>query len=655
MPDVRQCGQTKLEKNQAVYVDGIRRALARKLLVVVTGAGVSLSATEQEDGSSLPQLTWNGLLLNALDYLDGDARFGPSDQRSLQFHRGNLTSNATADDLMQAANYAKDQLVKHRRLPTWLNIIFGELHKPEFLRKPGVLEELQGFQLEGAKLMTTNYDHLLDRFCKLQTIKPSNKGDLQQFAAGDLEGVVHIHGDYQSPDDVVINIVDYNKITLIGVIEDILKALFTTHTLLFVGTGEGLQDPHFGQLLEWASKYYDTIRHKHYVLVRDKEMSDTDHGPLLKVRYGPTYQHLVPFLHMLRDPQNLFGIWKLVTIFKNNSGNEEAVDKPRAVHTTPDGTSNGVLVYVLYDDRVQKYHIDYSKQDTERPSAIFQNQWGSEGKSDGQFDEPLFLWVSVSGEVYVSDTEQHRIQVFDSEGTWLRKWGVGGIEKGNFRKPWGIWGVDPEASKGKAVKPEDVEIYVCDKDKKRVQVFNGNGEYRSGFGDSGWKEVTAIVVLRTDLSRGRRVFVSDRGKVARVEEWVSKDGLAFTRVRWWGQHGKLPGQFRFAEGLAMCPHTQTLYVVDADNHRVQAFTDQGNYIHEFGIKGLLPGQFDCPAAVAVDQFGHVYVCDMENYRVQVFEPIWSPSLPSASTSSSTKLPHSQASTKEPQPAPELEA
>lgn len=632
MPDPRQRGQTKLERNQAIYVDGIRRALARKLLVVVTGAGVSLSATEHEDGSSLPQLTWNGLLLNALDYLDGDARFGPEDQESLKSYRQILSSNATADGLMQAANFVKNQLFKHKRFPTWLNIVFDPIQRPEFLRKPGILEELHGFHLEGAKLMTTNYDHLLDRFCKLQTIKPSEKGDLQQFASGDLEGVVHIHGDYQSPEDVVINMVDYNKITLIGIVEDILKALFTTHTLLFVGTGEGLQDPHFGQLLEWASKYYDTIRHKHYVLVRDKEMSDDDLGPLLKVRYGPTYQHLVPFLHMLRDPKNRFAIWKLVTIFNNNSGNAEAIDKPRAVYTTQDGTPDGVLVYVLYDDRVQKYHIDYSNQGLERPSAIFKKQWGCAGHGDGEFYEPLFLWVSVLGEVYVSDTENNRIQVFDNEGTWLRKWGGEGTDKGEFRKPWGIWGLDLELGNDNDSRPEDVEVYVCDKDNKRVQVFNGKGEHKSAFGDSEWKEVTAVVVLRTDLSRGRRVFVSDRGKAAQVEEWISKDGLAFTRVRAWGQHGKLPGQFRFAEGLAICPYTQTLYVVDADNHRVQAFTDQGNYIHEFGIKGLLPGQFDCPAALAVDQFGHVYVCDMENYRVQVFEPLWSPSLPHASTS-----------------------
>jgi NHL repeat len=46
-------------------------------------------------------------------------------------------------------------------------------------------------------------------------------------------------------------------------------------------------------------------------------------------------------------------------------------------------------------------------------------------------------------------------------------------------------------------------------------------------------------------------------------------------------------------------------------------------------KGSLPGEFDCPVALAVDRFGHVYVCDMENYRVQVFEPLWSPSLPHA--------------------------
>lgn len=94
----------------------------------------------------------------------------------------------------------------------------------------------------------------------------------------------------------------------------------------------------------------------------------------------------------------------------------------------------------------------------------------------------------------------------------------------------------------------------------------------------------------------------------------------------WGGYGMASGKYRYPEGIATCPATNAVYVVDADNHRVQAFTEQGNYIHEFGGKGSRPGEFDIPTALAVDHLGHVYVCDMDNARVQVFQPVWNPKL-----------------------------
>jgi hypothetical protein len=65
-------------------------------------------------------------------------------------------------------------------------------------------------------------------------------------------------------------------------------------------------------------------------------------------------------------------------------------------------TIYGVFVYVTYDDRNQKHSIDYSEQNTERPSATFQKQWGSVGNGDGEFDEPRFLWVHWENLTYLT-------------------------------------------------------------------------------------------------------------------------------------------------------------------------------------------------------------------------------------------------------------
>ena len=48
--------------------------------------------------------------------------------------------------------------------------------------------------------------------------------------------------------------------------------------------------------------------------------------------------------------------------------------------------------------------------------VTFLNTWGSEGSGDGQFDNPWDVALSDTGQVYVTDINNHRIQRFDAEG-----------------------------------------------------------------------------------------------------------------------------------------------------------------------------------------------------------------------------------------------
>ena len=56
-------------------------------------------------------------------------------------------------------------------------------------------------------------------------------------------------------------------------------------------------------------------------------------------------------------------------------------------------------------------------------SHQFFNEWGNEGDADGEFNGPYGIAVTGEGYVYVADGLNHRIQVFDPEGRFLRKWG----------------------------------------------------------------------------------------------------------------------------------------------------------------------------------------------------------------------------------------
>src|SRR3989441_10449275 len=65
-------------------------------------------------------------------------------------------------------------------------------------------------------------------------------------------------------------------------------------------------------------------------------------------------------------------------------------------------------------------------------------QWGGIGSGNGQLDQPQGVVADGSGNVYVADTNNHRIQKFTSGGTYLTQWGTYGSGNGQFFFPWGV-------------------------------------------------------------------------------------------------------------------------------------------------------------------------------------------------------------------------
>ena len=68
----------------------------------------------------------------------------------------------------------------------------------------------------------------------------------------------------------------------------------------------------------------------------------------------------------------------------------------------------------------------------------FVRKWGSSGAGDGQFAYPTGIATDVTDNVYVVDSNNYRIQVFNNTGTFLRKWGSLGSGDGQFTDPSGI-------------------------------------------------------------------------------------------------------------------------------------------------------------------------------------------------------------------------
>jgi len=89
------------------------------------------------------------------------------------------------------------------------------------------------------------------------------------------------------------------------------------------------------------------------------------------------------------------------------------------------------------------------------------------------FTEPVAVDVAPDGSVYVVDQQNHRLQHFAADGTFLETWGSLGGEDGQFLRPSGI-----------AVAP-DGTVYVADGGNNRIQYFNANGKLLGMWGQEG--------------------------------------------------------------------------------------------------------------------------------------------------------------------------
>jgi sugar lactone lactonase YvrE len=88
--------------------------------------------------------------------------------------------------------------------------------------------------------------------------------------------------------------------------------------------------------------------------------------------------------------------------------------------------------------------------------------------------------VAPGGEVYVADTWNHRIVKFDSEGGLLRHWGGMADTRGAVdQRPGLFWG-----PRELAIGPDGL-LYVSDTGNKRIQVFDTDGKFVRTFGGEG--------------------------------------------------------------------------------------------------------------------------------------------------------------------------
>eukprot|EP00002_Diphylleia_rotans_P031326 TRINITY_DN6506_c0_g1_i6.p1 TRINITY_DN6506_c0_g1~~TRINITY_DN6506_c0_g1_i6.p1 ORF type:complete len:1320 (+),score=278.82 TRINITY_DN6506_c0_g1_i6:105-4064(+) len=233
--------------------------------------------------------------------------------------------------------------------------------------------------------------------------------------------------------------------------------------------------------------------------------------------------------------------------------------------------------------------------------GISLGKFGSKGIRPGCFMHPFGVAVDPKTKnIYVSDCEVHRIQVFNQEGTFVRSFGSYGSGPGEFHTPSGL-----SISRGGL-------LAVADTENHRVQLFKTDGAFIQSFGSFGSSSGQMNSPDSVTFDSHDNIYISEWGN-HRIQVFKS-DGTFLSKF---GSQGAADGQFQFPRGLAV-DYGNHILVADRNNHRIQIFSQKGVFILKFGSKGSGEGQFNAPNGVSVDADGHIFVTDFHNNRVQVF-------------------------------------
>jgi sugar lactone lactonase YvrE len=195
---------------------------------------------------------------------------------------------------------------------------------------------------------------------------------------------------------------------------------------------------------------------------------------------------------------------------------------------------------------------------------------------NGQFRQPTDVAWDAQGNIYVSDGYVNsRVAKFSKEGEWVKSWGEKGAKEGQFETPHNI-AIDARGN-----------VYVADRGNRRIQVFDTDGKFLRAMtltnvpvppdakvaignpptAETGGTQLPgAPWTLCITPGPNQTLFVSDSypGRIYKM----TLDGKVLGAL---GKSGKQPKQFGWIHAIA-CPSEHELYVAELLNWRVQKLT-----------------------------------------------------------------------------------
>jgi DNA-binding beta-propeller fold protein YncE len=266
----------------------------------------------------------------------------------------------------------------------------------------------------------------------------------------------------------------------------------------------------------------------------------------------------------------------------------------------------------------------------------------------------------ITGNIYVTDTGNGRVQVFDPNGNSLFKFKT----------------VARDGMVGSLVRPTYIainkrgEVYVADRAHRGLFVFTTEGKFIKELKPKGYPQFKAVGWMPVALEFDDKDFlyltdIRINHRVLKIDTRTGKVLKIFGKLGRVEKVSEKPGVLLWPNGLAYDGKRKRIYVADSDNRRVQVFDlkgkprkiigtgglprgididykgrllvvdtfahnvlvygPKGDFLTSFGERGFDYGQFQYPNGLTTGPMRRIYVTDRENNRVQVWQ--WPPELP----------------------------
>jgi len=266
-----------------------------------------------------------------------------------------------------------------------------------------------------------------------------------------------------------------------------------------------------------------------------------------------------------------------------------------------DVTVVGERLYVgdSNNDRVEIYDLEFNRV----------GGFGGTGAIDGKFSRNRGIGrthPSVTPvQLFVTDAKNDRVQRFDIDGNHEATWGSIGDGTLEFFRPRGVEGA-PDGS-----------IVICDTDNHRMKVYNSDLSIRVIFGSRGSGNRRFVAPFDVVVDDDGLFYVSDL-----YNSKVKVYNLDGQFIRKWGSYGTGDGEFVAPEGIAIGPDGN-IFVADRSDEtltvgRVQIFSPEGEFLGSFGSFGAGPGQFNRVTGLCFDGLGRIYAADADLDKVSVW-------------------------------------